>query len=409
MSETIEINKTPNEQINRIDYDADIIHSHKIYRYLKTAVVSPFNVEIKQIANLEVFDTYQECKITYNLGYINGSTTNKDFIGAKSLDFSILDNGVEGYILEKIYTNKKMNQIGTTFLLNFTRGDFIKIEDDILSYSTLVDSISCIGKSSRAGLIDDFISYVIGYERIEKPKTENLDIKNIFDICCTWFNKSTSELQEVVDTGATRIKETQKTSKPSNPLFQFIKEEKIMVDLEKLDPSFFLVPSKAFADMFNFDYNEIQLTYKKDDEIFRMWVSHVDNDELSVSETGLFLAIGNMLYVFNQDEQLVWINHLDQDVEGYETIPANALYTKLYDILYNIIGESEKFKNVEISSTESELRTWFTTSKDIYKEIALLLVACTNTEIANENLSLPELVIATSEILGYKFEHIQLH
>lgn len=365
------------------EYEAfRLMDDSRVYAYLTSIVKLPCTFDIREIESFGIGlgDTfthrYQHC-------YYESTPTRPEDS----------DKGVEGFVIGYKDTNNRNDVI---YILDIINGEFVKISSRGQEISHLTGSISDIGKGSKCGLLSDFMSYILLDQRIDKPEPRELpELINLMD---TWFYKTTNDLGKEMD----KLEVLNK----NKGVIKVGAKEKVMVDLELLDPMVFQVPSKKHADMFRGTYTEISLLYKYNNECFRMWVTHVDDEDLVYEETALFLAMGNILYVFNQVEQLVWVNHLDQGVEGYETIPANALVTKLYDLFYRKVGVSETAETFKISDTEAELRTWFTSYMTMYKEIALLLIACTNTEIANENLSIPELVTATSEILGYKFECI---
>lgn len=354
------------------EYEAfRLMDDSRVYAYLTSIVKLPCTFDIREIANygIGLGDTvthrYQHC-------YYESTPTRPEDS----------DKGVEGFIIGYKDTNNRNDVI---YILDIINGEFVKISSRGQEISHLTGSISDIGKGSKCGLLSDFMSYILLDQRIDKPEPRELpELINLMD---TWFYKTTNDLCEEMDKLEVLNKEKQKG--------------KIMVDLNKLDLKTFHVPSKKFADMFQPNFFEIDLKFEKDNDIFRMWTTSIMDEALGYDEESLFLAMGNILYVFNQIEQLVWVQHLDQEVEGYETIPANSLVTKIFELFLKCVSTFHQ-PNVE----KDDLVSYIVTKDTIYKEIALLLIACTNTEIANENLSMPELIAATSELIGYDFTYV---
>lgn len=359
------------------EYEAfRLMDDSRVYTYLTSIVKLPCTFDIREIESYDIGlgDTvthrYQHC-------YYESTPTRPEDS----------DKGVEGFIIGYKDTNKRNDVI---YILDIINGEFVKISSRGQEISHLTGSISDIGKGSKCGLLSDFMSYILLDQRIDKPEPRELpELINLMD---TWFYKTTNDLCEEMD-------KLEVLNKNKGEIKVGTKE-KVIVDLELLDPMVFQVPSKKHADMFKIEHVYINLKYRKLNEKFRMWTTDLFDESLGYDEESLFLAMGNILYVFNQIEELVWVHHLDQGVEGYETIPANRLVSKLYE---RFIKEVELFKSV---SSKVDNQTDLETNRPIIKEIALLLIACTNTEIANENLSIPELIAVTSEILGYKFEYI---
>ena len=353
-----------------------LMDDSRVYAYLTSIVKLPCTFDIREIESYDIGlgDTvthrYQHC-------YYESTPTRPEDS----------DKGVEGFIIGYKDTNKRNDVI---YILDIINGEFVKISSRGQEISHLTGSISDIGKGSKCGLLSDFMSYILLDQRIDKPEPRELpELINLMD---TWFYKTTNDLGEEMD----KLEVLNK----NKGVIKVGAKEKVMVDLELLDPMVFQVPSKKHADMFKIEHVYINLKYRKLNEKFRMWTTDLFDESLGYDEESLFLAMGNILYVFNQIEELVWVHHLDQGVGGYETIPANRLVSKLYE---RFIKEVELFKSV---SSKVDNQTDLETNRPIIKEIALLLIACTNTEIANENLSIPELIAVTSEILGYKFEYI---
>ena len=359
------------------EYEAfRLMDNSRVYAYLTSIVKLPCTFDIREIESYDIGlgDTvthrYQHC-------YYESTPTRPEDS----------DKGVEGFIIGYKDTNNRNDVI---YILDIINGEFVKISSRGQEISHLTGSISDIGKGSKCGLLSDFMSYILLDQRIDKPEPRELpELINLMD---TWFYKTTNDLGEEMD----KLEVLNKNKVG----IKVGTKEKVIVDLELLDPMVFQVPSKKHADMFKIEHVNINLKYRKLNEKFRMWTTELFDESLGYDEESLFLAMGNILYVFNQIEELVWVHHLDQGVEGYETIPANRLVSKLYE---RFIKEVELFKSV---SSKVDNQIDLETNRPIIKEIALLLIACTNTEIANENLSIPELIAVTSEILGYKFEYI---
>ena len=353
------------------DYEAfKLLDDSRVYKYLSSIATLPCNFDIRTIANFNVcagdsVESYQHC-------YYESTPTRPEDS----------DKGVEGFVIG--YKNKDPKK-DVVYILDIINGEFVKISYKGQEISDLTGSIVDIGRGAKCGLLSDFMSYILLDQRIDKP--EPYQIAELVNLMNIWFDKSTNELGEEMDRLEGLHKEKQKG--------------KIMVDLNKLDLKTFHVPSKKFADMFQPNFFEIDLKFEKDNDIFRMWTTSIMDEALGYDEESLFLAMGNILYVFNQIEQLVWVQHLDQEVEGYETIPANSLVTKIFELFLKCVSTFHQ-PNIE----KDGLVSYIVTKDTIYKEIALLLIACTNTEIANENLSMPELIAATSELIGYDFTYV---
>lgn len=297
--------------------------------------------------------------------------------------------GFEGYILNTLIGVPRKQEI---FILNICNGDFLKIRESgsnlITEFSYLTGSVSDIGIPAKAGLMSDFMSYVLGDKRCENPKEE--DLLELHKLIVEWFDKTTDEIPREEEFIKKQKLEKGKTMKEE------INNTKVTCEIETMKIGHFCIPNKANADMYKPDSISFNVIYKNPEEpkdIFRFWFAEVlsENIEGGIEEGSLFLAIGRKLYVFNYNEELVWIHDLLSKVEGYETIHANILATGILHELYFRIHEERFPVNEETDSI-------------LYKELALLLIACTNTEIANERLSLDELIVITRGLIGYDFK-----
>lgn len=287
----------------------------------------------------------------------------------------------EGYII--VQMGKNTNENGY-FLLNLTNGDFVRLNYKGLEHSGLTGHVSDIGVASKAGLMDDFISSIIGYEALEKLKT--MDPERIYNKCRNWFDKSTSDLLEEIE----KLKKLGDVKMTHIGTMVNPQDEKVIVDLENLNPENIFVPSKECCDMFKPTYTNFDMgSYNfMNGSKYRIWFAESRSD-ISDEET-IFVAIGNILYAFCTYEKLAWFNKLDQEVEGYETLQCNNLaFTDLKELFFNC-HEDIKTEKVPYESME---------------EVALLLVACTNSELANKQLNFAELIFEVEDIVGVKFEY----
>lgn len=165
------------------------------------------------------------------------------------------------------------------------------------------------------------------------------------------------------------------------------------MNVNDLNPKDFWIPLKSKNDIYAPQNTEIMYAnvYIKDHDIVKFWYHDLLIEDEKVDETSVFLACGNILYVFNVNEKVAWYRQLDQEVEGYEEIPCNdILFKKLLDIYFNSLE--------------------FTILLDypFYKELALLMIGCTNTEISNTYIEeIDDLTVIISELIGYQFSGIK--
>ena len=164
------------------------------------------------------------------------------------------------------------------------------------------------------------------------------------------------------------------------------------MDLNDLKPKDYWIPIKGKGDMFaptSEVENDISVIYKNIDGTneVRFWTSDLLDEDEHIDETSIFMAIGNLLYVFNMNEETVWFRYLDSDVEGYECIPALNIVSKdLIPYFFKLVNGGYNY------------------NFDRYKELSLLLIGCTNTELCNTILTFEEFIKEVSDIIGYKFE-----
>lgn len=346
------------------DYKAfKLLDDPRVYKYLSSIATLPCNFNIKTLADFKAPDGndmgyYQHCY--YESTPIKPEDSNK---------------GVEGFVIGYKDKDSKNNVI---YILDIINGELVKISHKGQEISAITGSIVDIGKGSKCGLLSDFMSYILLDQRIDKP--EPYQIVELVKLLNTWFDKTTNELCEEVE----KIREEKYLKRIEKKMEKNKNGDKI--DINTLNIHLYEIPSKKFADLFKPDSIEKSICLTKDDDSFRIWVTNILDENLNYEEESLFLIIGNILYVFNQIEVGVWVQFLDGPENGYGLIPSNNLHTKLFELFNKTIEVFPPYNNFEL-----------------YKEISLLLVACTNKEIANENLSIPELIAITSELIGYNF------
>lgn len=162
------------------------------------------------------------------------------------------------------------------------------------------------------------------------------------------------------------------------------------MNVNNINPNDFWIPVKSKSDMFA-PQSRVQkeFLYIKDSDIVKFWSQDLLDEE--IDETSIFLVCGNVLYVFNVIEEVAWYRLLNQDVEGYEEIPCNNILFK-------------KLSNIYFKSTGLEILLDY----PFYKELALLMIGCTNDEISNVYIEeVDDLMVIVSELIGYTFSGIK--
>ena len=364
-----------------------LINENEIFKLKSNSeIFNYFNFVMQDFKKNAVYDIREiECYEQLNTGPFGFEDyKTKNFYQWCYFEIEAKDDikGFEGYILNTLIGVPRKQEI---FILNICNGDFLKIRESgsdlITDFSYLTGSVSDIGVPAKAGIMSDFMSYVLGDKRCENPNEE--DLLELHKLIVEWFDKTTDEVPQ----------EEEFIKKQKLEKGKIMKEEtKVTCAIETMEVNHFFIPNRATVDMYKPDIINFNVVYKNPEEPedkFRFWFAEVLSDDLE--EGSLFLAIGRKLYVFNDIEKTVWIHDLLSEVEGYETIHANVLATGILHELYFRIHE-ERFPVNE--GTDSIL----------YKELALLLIACTNTEIANERLSLDELIVITRDLIGYDFK-----
>lgn len=447
--------------MSKVKIDLLLEKEHAFSKYLKSCMISPIELENNLIGKMSCYDTFNEQMVNYLKFYFEGETIIEDSENGsvlKSDDFSEFDYGISGYLIEKSLTNTPNFNTSYYYFLNLMNGDFVKFRDNDFSISILTNSISDIGKPARAGLLDDFISFVIGYENLELGDKAKLNVKHIFDICEKWFTKDVNELCDYIekhttqDQGAKKVKELNKLNEEKN-MFTIVGEKKIEevqdviketkenegnegiemieeteVKIEKFEDLVYtnttnspiseggtkisslvveniFIPSKKFEDMFKPDSVEADLFIVDEyqgstkNTQARMWFSNVYDESIGAELDALFLTIGKKLYVFEDIEGLCWVRDLESEVEGYTQISSNKLgcsnFINYFLNIYNEVAE-ESVKSGRIKKEDK----WLISDDLNLQILPLLFIACTNTEIANENLTVSEFVGVFKELTG---------
>lgn len=167
--------------------------------------------------------------------------------------------------------------------------------------------------------------------------------------------------------------------------------------IEDLVPNKWFVPNKVTSDMYRPGYLAMDITLVNSDKkpIVRFWYAEI----IKLKEESIFVTVGNMLYVFNRNEQIAWFNKISEEVEGYETIDCNSLaFSNLHEVFISILEDLDIRYGSEETTEVTDM---------VFEELALLFVGCTNTEFANSVLNVTDLILNVGEITGYNFEHIQ--
>ena len=170
------------------------------------------------------------------------------------------------------------------------------------------------------------------------------------------------------------------------------------------------IPSKKHSDMFKPDYLNFNLVVNdgsenKDDYLHFCWAEcyPTENDYNFYAES-LFIGLGNIIYCFNIEEESCWIRRIDSDVEGWEIIQCNEIGFETL-ILENFFVLHEETPKESLSSG-NEIIIDDPIEIEKFKELALLLVSCTNLEFANIKFSfVSELTDMVSDKIGYQFKY----
>lgn len=169
-----------------------------------------------------------------------------------------------------------------------------------------------------------------------------------------------------------------------------------MVELEKL-----FIPSKKFGDLYKPDYTNFN--FEIDDNLKFCWSECYSdyNDDHFYAEV-LMMQFNNKIYCFN--DEATWIKTSNNHVEGWEEIQCNKLaYETLIMDNFFILHEESQFEAIEGRTNLKKIEDPIEKIK--FQEFVLLLIGCTNIEIANMVLSFEELKQMVSEKIGYEFKY----
>lgn len=355
-----------------------IMDDTRVYNYMSTIIPELSTFEIRSINSISLSELYDHSMYNHCYFEIEPSDKNSDI------------KGMEGYIIGRKHLDG--DKRFTIYILNICNGDLVKITNSSSIVSKLMGHVSDIGTPARAGLLSDFMTYILGDSVIEKP--EETDLPVLFNEIDSWFDKTTNELCEEVE----RLRAVQnigiKTPVRSKLEIKVSEGKKPMINYDNMKPDDFQIPNKRYGDMFLADSISAEVNYKKDGEQIKFWRADLIDEALGFDEEAIFLAVGNILYVFNQIEKIAWIQRLDQEIEGYEMVQCNNLAFSTLSSYYGRIFEETSFGGANLNETDSLA----------FKELALLFIGCTNIEIANENMLMGDLMNAIGQILGIRFE-----
>lgn len=351
----------------------------RIYNYMSTIIPAPNTFDIRSINAVSVKELYDY--IQYNHCYFE----------VEPKEANSQSKGHEGFIIGRKYLDKGNHVV--FFILNICNGDLIKIDKSGSTMSDLMGSASDIGIPGRAGLMSDFITYILGDSVIDNPTPEQIPI--LFNEIDCWFSKTTNELCDEVE--RLRAVENIGIKGPKEKIEIKVSEgKKPMVNYDAMKPDDFQIPNKKYGDMFLSDSISMEVNYKHDGEQIKFWRAEIIDEALGFDEEAIFLAVGNILYVFSQIEQVAWIQRLDQEIEGYEMIQCNSLVFSMLPSYFDRLHNETSFGGTNLNETDSLA----------FKELALLFIGCTNIEIANENMLMGDLMNAVGQILGIRFEKL---
>ena len=362
----------------------------------------------------------------------------------------IMDTEDKGFVLEWLYWESSYgidgegqegfvftikSEIGSVvkYIFNNTNGELTKCVRDLYTNSYLTGSVSDIGVGAKAGLLGDFFHYIIGWDKVEKPLPT--DLYQMMETIEEWFPKTNDELLDFIreidheEFEAAKIKSL--NNEPlenivNNAIEEALKvvkevteveekvEEQIMkhigtvvnpqdelelnhdFKLEDIEYNKYFVPHKKTQDLYESNINLLlnlsDETGKREASIWYSELLVADLEENSFDEDTIFIAIGKILYVFNLVEKTAWFRRLDQEVEGYEQFDAvnDLIFNSLNIILFRVIN-----------STDYKLD-----SKALIRELIILIVACTNKDIASKVLFIKDLISEVNRLLGYNAENV---
>lgn len=166
-----------------------------------------------------------------------------------------------------------------------------------------------------------------------------------------------------------------------------------------------LIPVKKFNDLFTPDYINFNLVIDNNDDAYLhyCWVEECYSEvpDASFSLETLILGLGNTIYAFN--DETTWVK-FDSTLAGWEEIPCNSLaYELLIMERFFIIHEESQIEAIKNTGAATLITDEI--EKEKFKELAMLLVGCTNLEITNKVLTLDELKQFVSNKIGYTFLH----
>jgi hypothetical protein len=168
------------------------------------------------------------------------------------------------------------------------------------------------------------------------------------------------------------------------------------------------IPSKKNRDMFKPDYLNFNLVVNdgseiKEDYLHFCWAEcYPEQNDVNFYSESLFVGVGNIIYCFN--EESCWIRRIDSEIEGWTEINYNPIVFEdiIMDNFFVLHEETPK----ESISSGNEITIDDEVEIEKFKELTLLLIACTNLEIANTRITCEEeLVEFVSDKIGHTFKH----
>ena len=325
------------------------------------------------------------------------------------------DEGQEGFV----FTIK--SEIGSVvkYIFNNTNGELTKCVRDLYTNSYLTGSVSDIGVGAKAGLLGDFFHYIIGWDKVENPLPT--DLYQMMETIEEWFPKTNDELLDFIgeidqeefeaakkrsskiDNGSIgnivedTIKEALEVVNEVAKVEEEVEEQTmkhietvVNFKLEDIEYSKYLIPHKKTQDLYESDIKVLlNLSDESGKRESSIWYSEIlvgDLGENSFDEDTIFIAIGKILYVFNLVEKTAWFRRLDQEVEGYEQFDMvnDLIFNNLSVILFKVFNSTDDKRD----------------TKALIKELIILMIACTNKDIASEELTIYELIIKVNTLLG---------
>lgn len=166
------------------------------------------------------------------------------------------------------------------------------------------------------------------------------------------------------------------------------------------------IPSAALGDMYKPDYLNFNLLVEDDGDSYLhfCWAEcYASSENDNFYSEALMLGFGKRIYCFT--EEATWIKN--KEVDGWESIPCNSLaFNTLILENFFVIHEESELEAIDKAGKLYRLHDPMEIGK--FREFAILLIGCTNTEIANMVIGVKDLKEMLEDKIGFDFEYLDV-